>query len=134
MTLDLHSLKKAITSLERALIKYTEDPEDEFISDSCIQRFEYTYELSHKMLKRYLDMTLPNPEEADELSFPDLIRTGNEKNLLLSDWSIWREYRKARGTTSHTYDEDKAQDVLMMLPNFLKEAQFLYQKLSEKTI
>ena len=103
MILDLNLLKKAITSLERALIKYTEDPKDEFISDSCIQRFEYTYELSYN-----LDMTLPNPEEADELSFPDLIRTGN---------------------TMSTYDEYKVKDILKILPNFLQEAQFLYQKL-----
>jgi len=134
MRLDLHSFEKAIASLDRALSKYKQNPSDEYVRDSCIQRFEFTYELSHKMLKRYLDMTLPNPTEVEELSFADLIRTGNEKNLLLSDWTVWRDYRKARGTTSHAYDQEKAEEVLLKLPDFLKEAQFLYQKLSEKSL
>ncbi len=47
----------------------------------AILRFEYTYELSHKMLKRYFEMTEPNAEMIDQMLFPDLIRTASERGL-----------------------------------------------------
>jgi hypothetical protein len=33
---------------------------------AAIQAFEFTYELSWKMLKRYLERTVPNPDGIDE--------------------------------------------------------------------
>lgn len=46
MKLDLSSLKKAVASLDEALKAHDREPRNKFIIDSCIQRFEYTYELS----------------------------------------------------------------------------------------
>jgi len=46
----LTTFEKALLSLEKAL----EQPKNEFIRDSVIQRFEYTYELAWKMLRRFL--------------------------------------------------------------------------------
>ena len=73
-----------------------------------IQCFKFTYEPSHKMLKRYLEETTANPEEFDLSTFQNLIRTGNEKKLLRSDWRRWKDYRQARTNSSHTYDVEKA--------------------------
>lgn len=127
--LELSSLKKAIKSLQEALDEYDKNSND-FMRDSCIQRFEYTYELSWKMLKRHLELTAANPAEIDELSFQELIRKGCEKGLLLGEWSDWKLYRIARGTTSHAYDENKAEEVFAVIPAFLKEAEHLYLKLN----
>ena len=99
------------------------------VRDACIQRFEFTYELSHKMLKRFLEATSANPDEFDRVAFQDVIRAGNERGLLLGDWSVWRGYRDARGTTSHTYDERKAEEVFAMIPPFVDEARFLRDRL-----
>jgi hypothetical protein len=49
MTLDIRSLIKALASLQEALAEYKKHP-NHFMRDSCIQRFEYSYELAHKML------------------------------------------------------------------------------------
>jgi len=46
----LTPLTKAVASLELALVQ----PKNEFVRDAVIQRFEYTYELCWKMLRRYL--------------------------------------------------------------------------------
>jgi len=51
-----------------------------------IQRFEFTYEISHKMLCRYLEASSANPAEFDKADFQYLIRTANERGLLLGDW------------------------------------------------
>lgn len=99
---------------------------------SSIQAFEYTYELAHKMLKRYLEDIDPNPALIDEMSFQDLIRTGAERGLLLNSWDEWKDYRKSRGATSHTYDEKKAEEVFQNLPGFLKEAEFLRDQISKR--
>jgi len=89
-------------------------------------------EISHKMLKRFLEMTSATPQSIDEMPFPDLIRTGSEQGLLLSSWDVWQDYRKARGTTSHTYDEAKAAEVLAVIPAFLDEARYLLGRLEQR--
>jgi hypothetical protein len=81
------------------------------------------------MLKRYLEETAANPEEFDLNTFQNLIRTGNEKNLLRSNWLRWKEYRQARTNSSHTYDQAKAESVYAIAPDFLQEARHLYQQL-----
>ncbi len=127
--LDISSLNNAVVRLSEGLNRYQSDIDDLQIRDGLIQRFEFTYELSHKMLKRYLEMISPNPEIFSTLSFQELIRTGNEKGLLLGEWADWRNYRDMRARTSHTYDELTALVVVAEIPKFLKEAEYLYQQL-----
>jgi hypothetical protein len=81
------------------------------------------------MLKRYLEETAATPEEIDTSTFQNLIRIGNEKGLLRSDWLRWKVYRQARTDSSHTYDGDKAEAVYGIAPDFLDEARHLYQQL-----
>ena len=127
--LDIQPLEKAVASLEAGLAQYTQAPGNDLLRDGCIQRFEFVYELSHKMLKRYLKAISPNPAEVEALTFPDLIRTGSERGLLLNDWSRWKDYRKARSITSHTYDEQKAREVFAVVPDFLGDARHLHKRL-----
>lgn len=139
MSLDVSSLGRAIAQLEKSLAyAHSEaamaDAElCEQLHHSVIQCFEFTYELSHKMLKRYLEMTAASPEEIDSSTFQTLIRMGNEKGLLRSDWHKWRVYRQMRTDSSHTYDEKKAAAVFALVPDFLDETQFLFQALSERS-
>lgn len=130
--LDITPLKNAFFRLEEGLTRYQSDITDLQIRDGLIQRFEFTYELSHKMLKRYLEATAANPEEFDTMTFQELIRTGNEKGLLLGDWTDWRRYRDMRSRTSHTYDEETALQVVAGIPTFLAEAAFLVQSLQKQ--
>lgn len=131
LSLSIDPFVRALSSLEKALDRNAEDPSDDVVRDACIQRFEFTYELSHKMLKRYLEATSANPGEFDTMTFQDLIRIGSERGLLLGDWSNWRDYRAARGATSHTYDEGKAAQVFAQIPAFVEEARFLRDRLCE---
>lgn len=127
--LDITSLINAVKRLDEGLIRYEQDIRDIQIRDGLIQRFEFTYELSHKMLKRYLVSTSPSPDLIEQMNFQDIIRTGNERELLLGNWIDWKKYRDMRSRTSHTYDEDTALDVIAGIPKFLTEVQFLQHKL-----
>ncbi len=132
MTLDISALENAITRLTEGLARYQRDTTDDQIRDGLIQRFEFTYELSHKMLKRYLEAAAPSPEVIDAMSFADLIRTGNEQGLLLGEWLNWKAYRDMRSKTSHTYDAAKALEVVAGIPAFLAEAVFLRDQLRRR--
>lgn len=139
MSIDYSSFQNAISQLEKSLeyanstIAQEDEGLFEQLRNSVIQCFEFTYELSHKMLKRYLEETAANPDEIDVSTIQNMIRTGNEKGLLRSDWLRWKEYRQARTNSSHTYDEDKAEAVYRIAPDFLQEARYLHQQLLERS-
>lgn len=132
--LDLSSLKKAAYSLEEAVNEHKKQQDNLFVRDATIQRFEYTYELTYKMLKRFLEMTEASSEAIDQMSFATLIRTGAEKGLLQNSWNIWSTYRTARNLTSHTYNEAKAIEVCAIIPGFLIEAKYLIEQLEKRSI
>ncbi|WP_439328299.1 nucleotidyltransferase substrate binding protein [Lonepinella sp. BR2357] len=133
ITLDFTPLINAVERLKEGLARYQADVTDIQIRDGLIQRFEFTYELSHKMLKRYLVHISPNPAQYDAMPFQDLIRSGYEMNLLQGEWKDWKTYREMRSRTSHTYDEETALNVVDGIPAFLQEVIFLTEQLTERT-
>jgi len=132
MSLDLSPLRNAVERLREGLERYRRDVADIQIRDGLIQRFEFTYELSHKFLKRHLTAAAANPASVAEMGFPDLIRTGSEAGLLKDGWPAWRAYREMRSKTSHTYDEGIALQVVEAIPAFLEEAAYLLERLQER--
>lgn len=126
------AFERAIQRLEEGLVRYQADTSDTQIRDGLIQRFEFTYELGHKILKRYLEYASANPEQFDEITFQDLIRTGNEQGLLLGEWPDWRGFRDMRGKTSHTNNENVALDVVAGIPRFIDEASYLRDRLRQR--
>lgn len=127
--LDITSFRNAIARLREGLVRFQQNDEDDQLRDGLIQRFEFTYEISHKMLKRFLEATSANPADYDEMTFQDLIRTGNERGLLKGDWTNWKQYRDMRAKTSHAYAEEIAIDVVNDIPAFLEEAAYLSERL-----
>lgn len=131
MKLELSSFEKALASLNEALAEF-DRTQSQFVKDACIQRFEYTYELAHKLLKRQLEAMSANPSEIDQMSFPDMVRSGAERGLLANGWGEWRRFRDARNATSHAYNEKKANEVFERIPAFRDEAAFLLARLQER--
>jgi nucleotidyltransferase substrate binding protein (TIGR01987 family) len=132
MKLDTTSLGNAVRRLREGLARYEREPADEQLRDGLIQRFEFTYELSHKMLRRYLKETAASPDEIEQMAFADLIRAANAQALLHSDWPVWRRFREMRARTSHTYDSRVAAQVAAEIPAFLREAEHLYAELQRR--
>ena len=136
--LNLTSLSNAILQIEEALAYAQSDlAKDDprlarHLRAAAIQAFEFTYELSIKMLKRYLETLEANPAAVDEMTFNELIRSGYEAGLLRAELSDWKNFRRDRGTTSHAYDEDKARAVFATIPAFLAEAKFLLAEINTR--
>ena len=130
--LDITPLDKAVARLREGLVRHRQHPHDTQLRDGLIQRFEFTYELSHKMLRRYLSATAASPDSIHALTFQDLIRAGSDQGLLRGDWPHWRRYREMRAKTSHTDDEDTALQVAAGIPDFLLETEHLRAELARR--
>ena len=132
--LDLSPLMNALNRLIEGNDRYLKDINDTQIRDGLIQRYEFTYEISHKILKRHLELNSPNPSVFDSMAFSDLIRTGNEQSLLKSDWTKWKIFREMRSKSSHTYDEQIAKEIVSIILDFIDEAKFLLTKLENRNV
>ncbi len=138
MRLDLTAFARALAQVEEALafsrseLALSNDRLALQFRASAIQSFEYTYELAYKSLFRYLEATEPAISQLDRLSFQDIIRLAYERGLIQAELRAWLDFRKNRGTTSHTYDEEKADQVFSAIPAFLTEATFLYHEIERR--
>jgi nucleotidyltransferase substrate binding protein (TIGR01987 family) len=131
MKLDFTALEKALQSLNVAIVRSKAAPSDKEVRDAVIQRFEYTFELSYKFLKRVVEAEAAVPSEVDKLSYKDLLREAGEKGLI-TDFQAWVVFRDQRNITSHTYSDDKAQSVWQTAIQFYPVAQELLQRLKAR--
>lgn len=130
MKLDYSALTRAVARLRKGIARAESARDDEELRDAVIQRFEYTFELAWKMLKRRLEADAAVPSAVDRMSFRDLLREAAEKGLV-ADPERWMFYREQRNLTSHVYDADKAAEVYQTACAFVHEAQRLLTALTE---
>lgn len=125
MQVDITPLERAIVQAHQAIPFYNKAKESGdndlalHLRAGAIQAFEFTYELSLKLLKRFIENNQLVTEVSDYLSFNTFIRIGYEAGLLNAELKDWKLFREQLGTTSHTYNEGKAQLVFEAIPNFL---------------
>lgn len=130
-SLDLSSFENAIDSLNEVIDVFNSDTSNKITRDSMIQRFEYTYSIALKMIKRYFKISAFTFDDIDGMTFNEMIRIANKMSLLKSDLSVWDNYRLKRNMTSHTYDEKIAKEVVKVIPDFRDEVLFLLNKMKE---
>ena len=110
------NFKNALSRLKEAVNAYEEN--DEFINDCIIQRFEFTYELSHKMLKKYMEEQGIN----FEVSFPKTVIKEAYANHLINNEQVWLNMLNDRNTTSHMYDKKIADRIVKnIMESYIEE-------------
>ncbi len=95
----------ALNRLQEALEK---DLNDDIVVDGIIQRFEFTFEQSWKVMKLYLE-DQGVLEEA--LSPRSTIRAAFEHKMI-SNGDLWIEMMLDRNRASHMYDESTANEMV----------------------
>ncbi|MBN2313361.1 MAG: nucleotidyltransferase substrate binding protein [Sedimentisphaerales bacterium] len=138
MKLDLSSLRKAVESLEKALnvandeifMSRLNDDQKKTVRAGVIQNFEFTYELCWKFMRRWLEVNLGMAYVAG-VSRRQLFRLSAEHRLI-DDVDRWMVFHDARNETSHTYDENTAEDVFETAQTFLDDAQVLLEALEAR--
>ncbi|SUT95269.1 nucleotidyltransferase substrate binding protein [Actinobacillus lignieresii] len=97
----------------------------------AIQKFEFVYELSLKMMKRQLQQEAINNDDVGGYGFKDILREALRLGII-NDMSKWVEYRDMHNITSHTYDQQKADAVYSRISDFLEQSRFLVEQLRRR--
>lgn len=127
-TIDLSPLRKSLAMLNEALTFWALQPDGTplkpHLRSAVIQSFEFTYELSVRLMRRVLIERAESTDRIADLSFNDLLRAAADAGLT-PDTARWRVWREMRNATSHAYDEAKAQAVAVGAAAFAADASAL---------
>ena len=122
--LDLSLLKNCFETLKECYSDYTNQSDEKlriYIKDSCIKRFEYTYETAKKIMNKYLKKEYDKSEK--DLSINNIFREMFALGLI-KDFENWAEYREKRNTTAHEYDIKKTYPIIEIIPKFIDDVDF----------
>ena len=89
-------------------------------------RFEFTYEMSWKCIKRYLDyigIECHSPRDCFKEAF---------SQKAIADEMIWIDMIGQRNISSHVYDEDEIKEILGKIGDYKNAFQGLLQTLEER--
>lgn len=122
----LDSYHKALARLAEIVGVSKKRTLNEFERDGLVQRFEFTHELSWKLMKAYAEY-----QGFDGIGGSrDATRKAFEMSLI-SDGQSWMDMIKSRNETSHNYDGSMADDVVDSIINrFYPLLAEFYQKMN----
>ena len=102
-----NNYKKALKQLQDAVNLMEERELSILEKQGFIQAFEYTHELAWKTLKDFLQ----NRGNTDIYGSRDATKKAFALGLI-DDGEIWMQMIKSRNLTSHTYDENTADEII----------------------
>lgn len=127
--LDLTVLKSSFETLTQCYNDFCEEKDEKlktYIKDSCIKRFEYTYETAKKIMNKYLKKEYDKEEK--DLTINNIFREMFALGLI-ENFENWADYREKRNITSHEYNLEKTYIIMDIIPNFINDMEFLITKL-----
>ncbi|UFH35760.1 nucleotidyltransferase substrate binding protein [Flavobacterium acetivorans] len=98
----------------------------EIVKEGLIQRFEYTHELAWKVMKDYAFFQ-GNPDIGGSR---DAVREALQLHII-ENGKIWMEMIASRNKTSHTYNEDTADEIFRKIIGEYHPAFMEFQKKME---
>ncbi|OGV28067.1 MAG: hypothetical protein A3F18_05335 [Legionellales bacterium RIFCSPHIGHO2_12_FULL_37_14] len=101
-----HNLQKAKATFDRVLAAYHKDTKNEITQIALIQSFEFTYELSYKVMQDYLNYM------GIEVSYPREVLKQAFHNNLLKDGQVWIDMLDDRNLMSHAYEKSHADQAI----------------------
>ena len=105
----LAHFSKALSQLRKFIEK---EALNELEEQGLIQAFEYTYELAWNTLKDYFE----SQGETDLHGSRDVFRLAFKRGLI-EDGETWMDMIKSRTLTSHTYNEEVAEQIATAITN-----------------
>jgi nucleotidyltransferase substrate binding protein (TIGR01987 family) len=125
--LNLEPLEKAISQLKSGIEQSRTVSDNDLLRDGVIQRFEYTMDLSWKMIQRYLKHIV-QVDESVLRTKKDLFREAARLRLI-TNVEAWFGYYESRNETSHIYNSQIAESVFAQAELFLPDAIRLLEEL-----
>ena len=100
------NFKKALSKLTEVVKTKTLESLSELEQEGLIQRFEYTHELAWNVMKDYFEYQGNSTITGSR----DAIREAFNKKLI-TNGEMWMETVKSRNKTSHTYNQEIAENI-----------------------
>jgi nucleotidyltransferase substrate binding protein (TIGR01987 family) len=134
----LHKLSQAVEYIKNNLLEDDHEGEgldyvlDEIIREGLIQRFEYTHELAWNVMKDYAvfqgNTSVGGSRDASREAF---------QLKIISNGQVWMDMIGSRNKTSHTYNEEVANEIFVKImkeyyPAFLEFQQIMESKKSDE--
>ena len=118
---DHHKIKENLHHSLMCLNEALSESKDSMLAiDGTIQRFEFTFELSWKLLQALLQregFDVKSPREALQKAY---------KLEWINDQPLWLNMLKDRNMISHTYHEDLAKEIYDRIGSYYHAMQTLY--------
>ena len=105
-------LSEAIIMINRNLISKENEILTELIKEGIIQKFEYTHELAWNLMKDFLS----SKGISSIIGSRDATREAFSAKII-EDGHTWMDMIKSRNLTSHTYNEDTANEIYSKILN-----------------
>jgi len=112
------NFSQALRKLEKAI----KEEGYELSLDGTIKRFEFTFEMSWKALKKFLLY-----EGFDCKTVRECIKTAFQTGFIKNE-DLWLDMLDSRNKSSHIYDEEEAKKIYEKIKNFYVEE---FKKLEE---
>ena len=137
--LDLTPLEKCNQSL-RSAVQIVQNKEwleaqtselQQLILSGVVKNFEFVYEISVKMIKRYIDLSSLDSTAMDQMDFREILRMALEKGII-NHIEAWFDFRKLRNLTAHTYHFEKALLVTTQCALLLTSVDYLLEELKKR--
>ena len=137
MSLNFEHLDRCIGTLERSLTfldgSAPESDDYEVFRNAVIKGFELTLETTGKLLRKVLREYAGNPKTVNELVYKDLLRHAARHGLMTPDEvERWFVYRDSRNDTAHDYGVEFAEQVLVLIRQFVVDVRRLHATLEER--
>ncbi|MCR8560920.1 nucleotidyltransferase substrate binding protein [Mucilaginibacter sp. BJC16-A38] len=102
-----NNFRKALKRLAFAVELSIERPLSDLEEQGMIQAFEFTYDLAWKTLQDILrELKRPNDNGGPTIILDQAFADG-----FITDREGWKELKKSRELSSHTYDEETADEI-----------------------
>lgn len=124
----LYNFSNALDRFASAVDRYEEFKNEGFEDvylDLIVKRFEFTYEMSWKALKRYLEFLGFEPKNP-RMTFKEAYA-----QQLIENEDIWLDMIEQRNLTSHIYDESEIEEILNKRELYKKTFTQLKAKLTD---
>ena len=124
LAIKIEGYNNAIEKLNKSLEK--DIKEDDLYLDAIIKRFEFSYELAWRLMKRFLSY-----EGVDAQSPRAVIREAFN-NGLINNPNVWLDMLEKRNLSSHTYNQETAETIYKFIKEkYIKELNDLKIKITK---
>lgn len=105
------ALERFVSAVDRQK-EFNEQGDGDIFLDLVVKRFEFTFEMSWKAIKRYLDFTgigCVSPRSCYKEAYAQ---------ELITEEAVWLDMIEMRNLSSHIYDEEEITEILTKLDDY----------------